>query len=322
MTRSTQTSSRFRSFRQTLFLVPFLFLPYRWLWLPCAIGAWRLAGANRLNLRDTMARDGSLIVGSLIVLLIREAFDYAFWLPWMGGVALLCGLRGWAKWSPWMGHVLRPIGLIVAVAFLLRPGTRPNREFAEPLARHDTCIVCAGDSLTSGVKVGDDLGTYVARLRERSRGTVINAGVANDRTADLLARLDRTVLAHQPQVVLLFIGGNDYLDGTPRRDFAASLEKIASRVASTGAKMVIVEVPTGIVWNPYAGVYRNVARKHGAILVPETRLRLWYSVELLLRDRLPDPLTIDGIHLSPTGATRVAQWLEPYLVLAHRRATL
>jgi lysophospholipase L1-like esterase len=60
-------------------------------------------------------------------------------------------------------------------------------------------------------------------------------------------------------------------------------------------------------------MYRKVAVRHGATLVPETKLRLWFSAELIARDHLKQPLTIDGIHLSPAGATKVANWLEPYV---------
>lgn len=141
---------------------------------------------------------------------------------------------------------------------------------------------------------------------------MINAGTAGDRAEDLSDRLERDVLRHQPAVVLLFIGGNDYFERTPRARLAAGLEAIASRITAAGARLVIVEVPTGIVWNQYAGLYRRIANRYGAILVPESRLRLWYSAELLARGRLAEPLTSDGIHLSPAGAIRVADWLAPY----------
>jgi lysophospholipase L1-like esterase len=56
-----------------------------------------------------------------------------------------------------------------------------------------------------------------------------------------------------------------------------------------------------------------VANKYGAVLVPESWLRWWFSIELVACDRLAEPLTLDGIHLSPAGATKVANWLEPYV---------
>lgn len=184
----------------------------------------------------------------------------------------------------------------------------------------EAVVVCAGDSLTSGVDINSDDHSYVAELRQRLKRRVINAGVANDKAGDLLKRVQRDVVSLKPSVVVVFIGGNDFLDGTPRAEFARELDAVVAAISGTGARVVLVEVPTGIVWNPYAGVYRQVASRYGALLVPESRLRLWFSIELVARDHLAQPLTIDGIHLTPSGARRVADWLEPYVrELLHRR---
>jgi lysophospholipase L1-like esterase len=153
----------------------------------------------------------------------------------------------------------------------------------------------------------------VAHLRGALGCTVVNAGAPSDRVGDLLARLDEDVLSKNATATLIFIGGNDYFDGTSRGEFARQLDQVASRVADTGSKIVMVEVPSGIIWNRYAGIYRKVAHRYSALLVPESRLRWWYMVELLARDRLEHPLTLDGIHLSPVGAAEVAEWLEPYV---------
>lgn len=315
-------SLRARSFGWTLLLAICLFLPYRWLWLPCGLAAALVVRPGAARLREIIARDGTLIVGAGAVLVLRTALDIGWWLPWAGLFVMLCALRGSRVWRPRLGYVLVPSVIAAAFLILARPVEWPASSTRAILRNKDITIVCAGDSLTSGVKPGTDEGTYTARLRERLGCRVINAGVANDRTADLLARLDRTVLRHEAEVVVLFIGGNDYLDGTSRKDFASQLNQAAGRVAASGASLVIVEVPSGIVWDRFAGVYRNVARRHGAVLVPETKLRAWYSVELLLREQLADPLTIDGIHLSATGASRVAEWLAPYVMRAvSQRAT-
>ncbi len=174
-------------------------------------------------------------------------------------------------------------------------------------------LVCAGDSLTAGLNPGDDSETYVARLRERLGCQVINAGVAGDLTSDLLARVDREVLRHDPNVVLVFIGGNDYLGGTTRAKFAKDLEALVKQLAESDATLIVVEVPSGLVWNSFAGLYRKAARQHGAILVPESRLRWLYVIDLLFRKYRKVPLTKDKIHLSPAGARYVADWLEPYV---------
>lgn len=301
-----------RSMIWTGLLIPFLLLPYRYLWFPCGLAAMLVVLPGRWSWRDLLRRDGTLVVGSMLVLLVRTGLDPGWWVPWL---AVMSGLGvWWMRFGPgWRSSMCAmPVVWILAVGFLLRPGW-PRFSSPQVGLGAGAVLVCAGDSLTSGLKPGSDAETYVAYLRTMLPGPVINAGVANDKTGDLLKRLDRDVLSHEPATVLLFIGGNDYLDGTPRGLFRERLDAVAGRIVSAGCRLVIVEVPSGIIWNRYAGVYRHVARRHGASLVPESRLRLWYSVELLARDRLPEPLTLDGIHLSPAGARRVADWLEPHV---------
>ena len=68
--------------------------------------------------------------------------------------------------------------------------------------------------------------------------------------------LDDEIYGRDGNDNLIGEGGNDYLDGRPRRQFAEQLETIVARLAATGCRLVIVEVPTGIIWDPYAGIYR------------------------------------------------------------------
>lgn len=310
-----------RSFAWTLLLIPFLFLPYRWAFIPCGLAGVVLVWPRKASLKEIFRSDGTLIVGSLIVLLVRTLFDPSWWLPWLIVMVGLFALRRSGWWFNRIGIVAMPIAAVLAVVLLYRPtlpGADGDARSAAP--KTESVLVCAGDSLTAGIRPGTDEGTYVARFRETLNCCVVNAGVASDRAADLLRRLDKTVLAHNPDVVLVFIGGNDYLDGTPRATFASHLEQVVSRIAAYGAEVVLVEVPSGIVWNPYAGVYRRIAARHDAMLVPETRLRWWYTMELLFRSHLKDPLTSDGIHLTESGAAKVADWLRPHVVEALRNS--
>src|SRR5262249_15159113 len=92
-----------------------------------------------------------------------------------------------------------------------------------------------------------------------------------------------------------------------------TLNELLKRIASSGAKIALVEVPAGILTNPFAGVFQDAANRYGAILIPESWLRFRFMVELLIKDHLKKPMTIDGIHLSPHGARLVADWLKPYI---------
>lgn len=309
---------RSRSLLWTFLLIPFVFLPYRWLWLPCALGATALLWPSRCEKTGGLRRDGTLIVGSVLVLILRTALDPAWWLPWIVVMAMLYVVRCRTRWTATRAAYVIPFAWLAAMILLWRPSLDILIAHSGGEVGSEAVLACAGDSLTSGLSTRSDDDTYVARLRERFPCAVLNAGVAANRAADLYERLDKTVLSRKPSVVLVFIGGNDYLDGTPRSVFAEQLDRVVAKVAASGVRIVLVEVPTGIVVDPYAGVYRSVAKRYGAILVPETQLRLLFTVELLFRSRLREPMTIDGIHLSRAGAAKVADWLEPYLRRALR----
>jgi len=311
-----KTRRGFRSAIWTALLIPFLFLPYRWLWFPCGLAMMMLALPTKAKLSKIILQNDTLIIGSVLVLSLRTFLDPGWWLPWVLLFVLFIWIRSRKWWSTKIAVTSSIIIWPVSICLLLRPPIASVFTKSQAQIDPNTVLVCAGDSLTSGVKIGTDKDTYVAHLRNRLGCRVVNAGFANDKVADLLDRLDNDVLSIKPDAVLLFIGGNDYLDGTPRRQFTEQLQTTASRIAETGAKLIVVEVPSSIVWNRYAGIYRKTAQRHRATLVPESRLRCWYSIELLFRDKLKNPLTIDGIHLSPAGAKNVADWLMPYITRA------
>ena len=83
-------------------------------------------------------------------------------------------------------------------------------------------IICFGDSLTEGVgaSAGDD---YPSVLSRQLGSPVINAGVRGDTTAAALERLADQVLNKNPRLVILLLGGNDFLRQRPRRETRQNL---------------------------------------------------------------------------------------------------
>ena len=78
-------------------------------------------------------------------------------------------------------------------------------------------ISCFGDTLTEGVgaSAGED---YPSVLSRQLGSPVINAGVRGDTTAPALERLADEVLNKNPRLVILLLGGNDFLRQRPRRE--------------------------------------------------------------------------------------------------------
>src|SRR3954470_13502810 len=81
------------------------------------------------------------------------------------------------------------------------------------IGSHGASIIAFGDSLTAGygASPGED---YPSRLSGRIRANGINAGVSVDTTDSAAERLDGDVLGHDPRIVIVGLGGNDYLRGT------------------------------------------------------------------------------------------------------------
>lgn len=85
-------------------------------------------------------------------------------------------------------------------------------------------ILALGDSLTFGYGVNPPE-SYPSQLAMLSGWKVVNGGVSGDKSDQALARLP-ALLESLPKLVLLSIGGNDFLKGVPEKVTRANIEKI------------------------------------------------------------------------------------------------
>jgi acyl-CoA thioesterase-1 len=157
-------------------------------------------------------------------------------------------------------------------------------------------IVCFGDSITAGVGAAPGEG-YPARLSALLGTPVIDAGVSGDTASAGLARLDRDVLSRDPWLVIVELGGNDFLRGVPLTETEAALRKIADRLLKANVVPVFVELSGPLGLGPYREVYAQVRKDYGVVLV-----------EGALADILFDPrLKSDQIHPNAAGYRQLAE---------------
>lgn len=204
----------------------------------------------------------------------------------------------------WLGPVLLAAA-ILATALSCRPRA-PN------LYRSTgRTIVCLGDSITFGVGAEPGQG-YPEKLSALLGVPVINAGVSGDTAADGLARLDRDVLAQDPWLVIVELGGNDFLRQVPLTETEASLRKIAGRLLKAHVVPVFVQLSGPLGLGRYAEVTKQVKKDFGVVLVEA------------LSDILFEPkLKSDQIHPNALGyeklAEAVADEVKPLLAARGKR---
>ena len=187
--------------------------------------------------------------------------------------------------------------VIAAVAGWWYLESRPPRA-AKPSA--GTAIVMLGDSLVEGLGAspGRDLPVLIG---QRIGHTVVNAGHRGDTASAALARLDSDVLSRDPRVVIVLVGGNDFLRRVPRETTFEALDTIVRRVRARGAAVVIVAVSLGLLSDQYGDLYEALARRTDSALVPDVLGGILGQGELMA----------DQIHPNDRGYAIMADRIAP-----------
>lgn len=108
-------------------------------------------------------------------------------------------------------------------------------------------IVAIGSSSTSGAGASSPAKSYPSRLEVELRRhfenhplTVINRGVGGEEVSDMLARLETSVIAENPHLVLWQVGTNSLLRGRPIDGHVGLLEDGIARLRAIRADVVLI----------------------------------------------------------------------------------
>lgn len=155
-------------------------------------------------------------------------------------------------------------------------------------------LIAFGDSLVSGYGLPADQG-FTAQLQNwlEERGhdvEVVNMGVAGDTTTGGLARLE-WALAEGADAVILELGGNDILRGTPPRVTRANLDSMLTELNAREIPVLLagIAIPLnfGLAWQvDFEGQFAELAAKHGTLLYPSFMDGVWTRPELMQPDML------------------------------------
>ena len=192
-----------------------------------------------------------------------------------------------------------------------------------------TVVLTLGDSITKGVRPGVTAEQTFSAIAEKDLAAkghtvrVINVGIGGENSEQALARLEKTLFDHRPDIVAIMYGTNDsYVDKgqsaeriIPAR-FRANLEAIVASVRRSGGDPILTTEPRyaqqspvngigehcNVRLEPYAAITRDAAEKLGTPVIDH--FRAWTEAESAgtnLRD-----WTTDGYHPNPAGHAEMA----------------
>jgi len=202
-------------------------------------------------------------------------------------------LASW-KWT------LGALALTTAAVYLLLGRSRINDWTITNPHPQGAHIVAFGDSLTAGFHTGPGE-SYPEQLSRLLGKPILNRGVSGDTTADALLRLEKDVLAENPRIVLLCLGGNDMLRRLPADAQFANLRQAIQRIQAKGALVVLLGTEGfRLDQQDYDRRFRELARETGSVYVPNL-------MKGILSER---SLMYDQIHPNAAGNARIARRLE------------
>lgn len=212
----------------------------------------------------------------------------------------------------WIGLALA--GAVAAMAVLLLIGARPDPGTAAAACEEPPSAggaVALGDSITIGStepRAEDSWFEQLACTGDPPVRYAHNAGIDGHTTGQMLARLDRDVLARDPDTVFVLGGTNDVLGGVARDDTTAHLREIVERSREAGAEVYLGTIPPQEAV-PFAAVATEQLNAAIVALAEEVDVPvLDFHAALVDTDgSYRDGLFADLVHPSVAGARVMAQ---------------
>lgn len=185
--------------------------------------------------------------------------------------------------------------------------------FFLPMVNAKTLLI-VGDSISAGfgVDVGKSWVNHLDKqLKEKGYPySVVNASISGDTTANGLARLPALLSQYHPDIVLIELGGNDGLRGTPLKRIEHNLTQMVKQIKESNAQALLIgiELPPNY-GNQYLerfmAIYPSVAEEQQIPFVPSIVKDVGGHAEFM---------QADGVHPNVLGHERILDNIWPVLV--------
>jgi lysophospholipase L1-like esterase len=205
---------------------------------------------------------------------------------------VLSSLAQWA-FAPRSGTFLAALLLLLSAC---------GQQAKLPRLAPDAVVLAFGDSLTYGTGATEEE-SYPAQLARITGRRVVRDGVPGEVSAAGLARLQGALDEHQPRLLILCHGGNDFLHRLPKQQAAENVRAMIRLAKDRGVEVLLIGTPEiGLTLTP-PEFYADIAKQFG---IP-------YEGDVLTKILRNGELKSDQIHPNAQGyrlmAERVADLL-------------
>ncbi|WP_300426068.1 arylesterase [Thalassolituus sp.] len=175
------------------------------------------------------------------------------------------------------------------------------------LAQGAPSVVIVGDSISAGFGVPLEQQWPVimedSLRQEFPELSVVAAAISGDTTSGGRSRLPALLSEHAPDVLVIALGGNDALRGTPLTVVETNLKAMAETAIAAGVRVVIAGMQIPPNYGPaytsrFRAIYPAVAEQTGSDVIP-FMLEGIATVEGMMQE--------DGIHPTTAAQPRLAE---------------
>lgn len=201
----------------------------------------------------------------------------------------------------------------VAPPALLGIGTPLTRVASRLKAGAGLTIVALGSSSTRGVGASSPRNSYPSQLETDLRALlpavavrVVNRGASGEEVPQMLARLDRDVLAEHPDLVIWQLGTNAVLHGADPDREAPLIARGIGELKRRDIDIVLMDLqfaPRVLAKRDYAGMERVIAaaarREHVGLFRRFAMMQAWQAGQPT--GAAPLTVSADGLHMNDRG---------------------
>lgn len=170
-------------------------------------------------------------------------------------------------------------------------------------------LLILGDSISAGYGMSKEKQWSVLLQekfnKENLKIKVINSSVSGETTGGGLARLEKIIKQHEPNYVLLELGGNDALRGYPPKKISSNLVEMINITEISNANIFLMQIRIPPNYGSryrkaFESIYPRITETTSAILIPFMLEEVALNADLMLPD---------GIHPKETAQPLIAEFM-------------